>query len=585
MIFLWKWLVIPLIGLAVILISVWSVCAIYFAKAPAHYLRITAAAVFILSNIAVFLNAKKRWHFLIFFAATFIAVLIWWSLIPPSNDRNWAEQTAVLPYAVFSNNFVTVHNVRNFDYKSEKEFTTNYYTRTYDLDKLQKLYLVVSYWDNNRAIAHTMLDFEFESGDCLVLSVEVRREKGEEYSAFKGLFKMNEIIYVLADERDVIRLRTNFTHEDVYLYPLKYPKEKIKKLLLDILERVNELKDEPEFYNAITENCTLSLIHHFASVEDNKTRFYLAYLLNGFLDWRLYENGVIDTELPAKEAKQAYYISDIARKVKNLDDFSHELREHLPANLKTSTFHNAQTKIKNGISRNKSFKIGATDWTTNFTSMSFCFDNGKLSGKYPDQMLESDFPPAGEQPFIKIEKKWPNVFINAKWSIDISNRPNKNNALDAILLRACNPNYYKEDFPETIVSTKFTPPPEFLNESSDSSFNFAKAMRGKSLDYEVIMDAGFGALDYTIKTKIYIGSSSDERTIFYYDCPEQISNHLDVREFIFAARESDDKIYFEVNIYCKCEPSSLLRGTKMNRVANDSKYFITQLYKRLVSSK
>jgi len=515
MIFLWKWLVIPLIGLAVILISVWSVCAIYFAKAPAHYLRITAAAVFILSNIAVFLNAKKRWHFLIFFAATFIAVLIWWSLIPPSNDRNWAEQTAVLPYAVFSNNFVTVHNVRNFDYKSEKEFTTNYYTRTYDLDKLQKLYLVVSYWDNNRAIAHTMLDFEFESGDCLVLSVEVRREKGEEYSA----------------------------------------------------------------------NCTLSLIHHFASVEDNKTRFYLAYLLNGFLDWRLYENGVIDTELPAKEAKQAYYISDIARKVKNLDDFSHELREHLPANLKTSTFHNAQTKIKNGISRNKSFKIGATDWTTNFTSMSFCFDNGKLSGKYPDQMLESDFPPAGEQPFIKIEKKWPNVFINAKWSIDISNRPNKNNALDEILLRACNPNYYKEDFPETIVSTKFTPPPEFLNESSDSSFNFAKAMRGKSLDYEVIMDAGFGALDYTIKTKIYIGSSSDERTIFYYDCPEQISNHLDVREFIFAARESDDKIYFEVNIYCKCEPSSLLRGTKMNRVANDSKYFITQLYKRLVSSK
>ena len=592
---LWKWLVIPLLGLVIILIAGWSVCAIYFAKSPSKTIRIIAVLVFIISNLAVFINVKKTRFFLIFFTASFCTVLIWWALIPPSNNRNWAEQTAVLPYAVFSNNFVTIHNIRNFDYKSEKDFTTNYYTKTYNLDNLKKLFLVVSYWDKNRAIAHTMLDFQFESGDCVVLSVEVRREKGEEYSAFKGLFKMNEIIYVLADERDVIRLRTNFTHEDVYLYPLKYPKEKTKKLFINILEKVNSLKNKPEFYNAITENCTLSLIHHFAAVENNKPHFYLAYLLNGFLDWRLYENGTIDTDLPAKEAKRAYYISDIAKNIKDTSDFSKKIRMQLPETktkkstsvlrkITTSAKKNIRDEIDNLKSFNKSSKtnvIGNTVWYKDFSEMSYDF--GKLKGRYPDNLIKGNFPPAGAKPVFITEKKWPDVFINAKWTLDISklSSEKKENILDEILLRACNPNYYKSDFPETIVKTKFETPDAFSNELADPSFDLINAMRGKSLNYEVVMNAGFGARDYTIKTKIYIGATDDRNTIFYYDKPENISNHLDIREFTFAARKTDDKLFFEVNIFCKCEPSSILRGTKMNRVAADSKYFIMQMFKHL----
>jgi len=570
--FLWKWLVVPLIGLVVILTALWSVCAIYLAKSPAYSIRIIAASVFILSNITVFLNTKRRWYFLVFFGSTFIAVIIWWSLIPPSNNRNWADQTSVLSYAAFSNNFVTVHNVRNFDYKSKKEFTTNYYTKTYNLNKLKKLYLVVSYWDNNRAIAHTMLDFEFENGDCLVLSVEVRREKGEEYSAFKGLFKMNEIIYILADERDVIRLRTNFENEKVYLYPLRFSDVKIRMLLVDILNKVNKLKEKPEFYNAITENCTVSLVNHFANISENKKKFYIEYLLNGFLDWRLYENGVIETKLPPKEAKQTYFISDIAKETGSDANFSKKIRAHLPGGtlLETNKTISSEQKIKT--------KSSDENWNTDFTSLNLSL--GKLKCCYPDDMISGDFPPAGESPVIKSEKTWPDVSMNAKWTIDIKDwtPEEKSNALDSILMRACNPNFYKKDFPKTIESTKFTPPPEFKKEEENPNYNLLESLRGKTLNYEVVMNAGFGAGDYTIKTKIYIGASKDGNTFFYYDRPENISAHLEIREFTLAAHKSDNKIFVEINIFCRCKPSAFIRGTKMNRVEDDSKYFIMQMF-------
>jgi len=589
---IWKWLVTPLIGLVIIIMSAWSVCAIYFAKSPGQVLRLTAIGIFVLANLAVVINVKKRRYFLIFFAVSFIAVLIWWSFIPASGNRDWDIKVSVMPRAVISNNFVTVYNIRNFDYKTADEFTTNYYNKTYDLNKLKKLYLAVSYWDNNTAIAHTMLSFEFENGDCLVLSVEVRREKGEEYSAFKSLFKMNEIIYVLADERDVIRLRTNYTHEKVFLLPLKFPPENIRKLLLDILKRVNELDKKPEFYNAIMENCTTSLIRHFANISENKMNFYIEYLLNGRLGWRLYENGVIDTQLPPKEAKQVYFISDIAKEYDDDPDFSKKIRSHLPGkvSLTPNDRKSARPKAKKDEARVKTekdiTKVGAKKqdviWNSDYTSVDFTLDT--LKGHYPEDMKNDIFPSAGTPPAFIVKKEWPNVTINAKWTVDIKNWTDdeKSNALDSILIRACNPSVYKRDYPETIQSTVFTPPPEYKKEEKDPvDYNLAKALRGKQLSYEVTANAGFGASNYKIKTKIYIGLSRDGKTLFYNDKPEYISNHLTVRNFLFAAHLEGDKIFFEVNIFCVCELSKLLRGTKMGRVESDSKYYIQQMYNQL----
>ena len=583
---IWNWLISPLIGVILIAMSLWSVLAIYFAKTPGLILRLIAVGIYIFANLTVFLNVKRRWKFIVFFAGTFILVLIWWSLIPASNDRNWSPPMSVLSHASFSNNFVTVYNIRNFDYKTASEYTPRYYDKTFDLNKLKKLYFIVSYWGSSKAVAHTFLSFEFENDDCLAISIELRREKGETYNPVKGLFKMYELMYVVADERDVIRLRTNYTGEHVYLYPLKISMEESRELLLDMLSEANKLNTKPEFYNTITRNCTVSLIHHFANISDSKLNFYIEYLLNGFLDLRLYENGVIDTKLPPKEAKQAYFVSDIAKKYDDNDDFSKNIRSHLPKTTSekesSETTKEEKYKPKPDKFTQTNFITGAVKWNSDFTALKYSLGNGSLKGCYPDDMTKNGFPSEGKPPEIKSEKKWPDVYMNAKWTIDISSLTSaeKANKLDSILMRLCNPGFYKEDFPKTIVSTDFTVPSEFTKEEENPDFNLVKALRGEILDYEVVMNAGFGASDYTIKTKIHIGASEDGKTIFYYDQPEHISNHLDVREFIFAAHQTEDKIFFEINIFCKCESSKFIRGTKMGRVENDSKYFIEQLYKQ-----
>jgi len=330
---IWKWLITPLIGFVVIILSAWAVLALYFAKSPAQIFRFAAVSLFVYANLTIFMNAKRRWKFLLFFAGSFVIVLVWWSLIPASNNRDWATEMSVLPRTTFSNNFIKIYNIRNNDYQTADEFTQRYYNKTFDLNKLKKTYFIVSYWGTIQKIAHTLLSFEFENGDCLAISIELRREKGEKYEPFKGLFKMYEIMYVIADERDVIRLRTNFKKDHVYLYPLKFPPEESRKLLVDMLVEANKLNDKPQFYNTITRNCTVSLIKHFAKVSDHKVDFYIEYLLNGFLDWRLYENGVIDTKLPPKEVKQAYYISEVAQKYNDNNNFSEKIRNHLPKNI------------------------------------------------------------------------------------------------------------------------------------------------------------------------------------------------------------------------------------------------------------
>jgi len=579
---IWKWLVRPLIGLVIIILSTWAVLAIYLAKSPGQIFRFSAAGIFVFANLTVFLNAKRRWRFLAFFAGTFVIVLVWWSLIPPSNNRDWDTKVSVLPRAILSNNFVTVYNIRNFDYRTDNEFTPHYYDKTFDINKLEKLYLAVSYWGNLKKIAHTMLSFEFEGGDCLAISIEVRREKGEKYDTLRGFFKMFEIIYVIADERDVIRLRTNYTGEQVYLYPLKIPLKECRDLLLDILAKANELNSDPEFYNTITRNCTISLIKHFANVSKNKIEFYIEYLLNGLLDWRLYQYGVIDTELPPEETKHAYFISEIAQKYDKDPDFSKKIRSNFPESSSEEP-----SPSLNNIKPDKAEEKGNPEslnvkWNSDSTSLDFSLSGKKVS--YPQDMKEGKFPSAKAPPEFKFEKKWPVVTMNAKWSISTKNWPSKYKpyALNLILMLACDAEAYEHVFPNTVSASGFTSPPEFAKEAEDPlHYNLAELARGKQLNYEITAKAGLGARDYKIITKIFVGLSEDGKMVFYHDKPEHISRHLKVREFIFAAHDTGDVINFEANLFCVCAPSKLLRGEKMKRVENDGKYFVQQMYDTL----
>jgi hypothetical protein len=225
------------------------------------------------------------------------ALVVWWLGIAPSNDRAWQPDGAMLAPAEITGDRLTVRHVRNFEYRSETEFTPRWETRTFDLTKVSGLDLFLSYW-GPRAIAHTILSWQFEDGGHLAISIETRKELSEqEYSAIRGFFRQYELYYLVADEQDLIRLRTNFRGEDTYLYRLRMPPARARALLLDYLVKINRLAQEPEWYNAFTTNCTTAILFHVRELGIPFSPDWKV-LLNGYLDESLYEQGGINQSLP-----------------------------------------------------------------------------------------------------------------------------------------------------------------------------------------------------------------------------------------------------------------------------------------------
>jgi hypothetical protein len=236
---------------------------------------------------------------------------------------------AVLPWAGIKENRVTVHNIRNVDYRTETDYTVRHYDRSFDLRELRSLDLFLVYW-GSPSIAHTMLSFGFADGGFLCFSIETRKEVGEQYSAIKGFFKQFELTYVVADERDVVRLRTNYRiGEDVYLYRLKAPMAFARNVLLDYLREVNSLRERPEWYRAMLTNCTTSILRHTTPFNPG-ARFDWRLIANGYLDEMLYERGQIDRALSFAELKQKSLINPRAQAADQAGDFSRLIRVGLP---------------------------------------------------------------------------------------------------------------------------------------------------------------------------------------------------------------------------------------------------------------
>jgi hypothetical protein len=182
--------------------------------------RLMAGALstaFVVAVIALLFLARPVWRLWVGFLVLFVVVQAWWLGIEPSNDREWLVDVARPPSATFDGDLVTISNVRNFHYRSETDFDENWETRTYDLSQIRGLDIYLSYW-GSPMIAHTIMSWDFADGQHLAVSIETRKEVGEEYSAILGFFRQFELYYVAADERDLIGLRTNHRGEDVYLY-------------------------------------------------------------------------------------------------------------------------------------------------------------------------------------------------------------------------------------------------------------------------------------------------------------------------------------------------------------------------------
>ena len=311
--------------LIALLVLLWGALALHFAGPAA--LTPALPIAWIAAGLALLIWVRPARRALLLFAAAFAILLLWWGQIEPRNDRDWQEDVANPPTGDVHGDLLTLHNVRNFDYRSETDFTPRWETRTYDLSRLRGVDLFLSYW-GSPAIAHTIMSWDFGGDQHLAVSIETRKEKGESYSAVAGFFKQYELYYVAADERDLIRLRTNFRGENVYLYHLRAPAAAARSLLLDYVRRMNELAATPVFYDAATQNCTTTIRTHTQHVGVARPWDW-RFLVNGYIDQLLYEQGRIDTSLPFADLRARSHIDERARAADETS-FSARIREGLP---------------------------------------------------------------------------------------------------------------------------------------------------------------------------------------------------------------------------------------------------------------
>ncbi len=249
----------------------------------------------------------------------------------PSLNRNWETDQAILPTAIIDGDNITVKNVRDFRYgATEAEVTPHYYDATYDIKDLTAMYFIVEPFSPTiKAFAHTMFSFEFKDGRHVMVSVEIRKQKGDHYSAIYGFFNKYELIYVVGDEKDLLGLRSVQPGVDLYMYPVVTSKEKIAKLFTVLMQKVNELTVKPEFYNTLYSNCTTKLVDAVNVIADPKIPWSWRYVAPGFSDEYAYSLGFLGTSTPFAELRASHYISDLVKKYQNDPNFSEKIRERM----------------------------------------------------------------------------------------------------------------------------------------------------------------------------------------------------------------------------------------------------------------
>jgi len=310
-----------------VLLVAWATLAIYYSNLPWAGLRIVLAGAFAAFAFwALWLSRQRRMSAL--FIVLFLGVVAWWISISPSHDREWRPEVAVMPRAFIDGDRVRITGVRNFDYRSRNDFDVHYEERIVQLSHLTGLDFFVSYWSEG-FVAHTFVSFIFDNAPPLSISIETRPEVGEGFDPVASLFKQFELIYVVGDERDLVRVRTDYRGENVYLYRLNSSPDSVRRLLMIYLARINELADKPEWYHLLTNSCTINIIR-YANAAGRAGRFNIRHLLNGLIDSYLYHSGRVDTTLPFDELRRRSVINAAAQAADDAADFSDRIRASLP---------------------------------------------------------------------------------------------------------------------------------------------------------------------------------------------------------------------------------------------------------------
>jgi hypothetical protein len=314
-------------------LTLWAAAALYF-DFRIKALRIPVTSIYVVGIIAILLKIEGRIAAVGLCLAGFGIVLTWWLSLRPSNHRAWRADVAQTAWAEIDGDRVTIHNLRNCDYRSESEYTNCWCDKTVYLSQIRGVDFFFVNW-GPRWIGHPIVSFAFGDDEHIAFSIEARYQEGQTYSAVLGFFRQYELIFIAADERDVIRLRTNYRKdEDVYLYRTTVPPPTARAMFLTYLAYLNKLREQPEWYNAVTKNCTTTIDKPIAANLSNPQPRTYQIMLNGTLDELLYNRGrLVADGLPFRELKERAHINAMAKAADQSPDFSALIRGRAAPNL------------------------------------------------------------------------------------------------------------------------------------------------------------------------------------------------------------------------------------------------------------
>lgn len=317
-------------GFVGVLTAGWGAMALYFQLPGPASVRLAGAAVWLVAA-AVLLGMSLVAHTpycLSAYLLLFAVLLGWWTDQAPSADRAWADDVAQMTHGEIDGDRVTLHNVRNFEWRGLADYTPRWETRQYDLSQLDTVDVALSYW-MGPAIAHTLVSFGFADGRRVVFSVEIRKEKHESFSAIGGFFKQFETSVVAADERDIIRVRSNIRREDVYLYRVHMQPDTMRSLFKAYVEEANHLVHTPRFYNTLTANCTTIVYQMMTRLVDGLPMDY-RLVLSGYLPGYIHRLGALERGYDLDTLRARGRIADRALAAGDAPDFSARIRAGMP---------------------------------------------------------------------------------------------------------------------------------------------------------------------------------------------------------------------------------------------------------------
>lgn len=307
-------------------LSLWAIGALYFML---RFAGSFGAAVFAIAVLVVLVVIRPLWKAIAMLFGLFLVVFAWWLTVQPSNNRPWDPEVAQTAWAEINGDQVTIHNFRDFDYRTTTDFIPRWETKTVDLSQVRGIDLFINYWGSTW-MAHPIVSFQFGDDDHVAFSIELRKQTDQKASMLAGLYKIYGLIYLVGAERDLVRLRTNYRHEDIYLYRTTASPERARAMFLDYVRSLNDLHQHPEFYNALTSNCTTNVrVHTVATAPGKPPPWDWRILLNGFADQMLYERGDFVGDLPFADLRKRALINEKAKAADQEPDFSRRIRESL----------------------------------------------------------------------------------------------------------------------------------------------------------------------------------------------------------------------------------------------------------------